>query len=1357
MIDNRKDNIDIMASDNLTNETSLPSAEPMQTMIEQRQSLFPVNMTFLSNEHNLDLMKPDADLIDENRPFSGFAMAGRWLKEAFDVRNYWEASQRLGEEVAQYQWEINESGENFDKLGFTKEVAKSGIRHLSSDGLKTMGNLLKMTGENFKQTRGVPEVVQKLRVGAGEGIVRLGNAFNHLAEKAAEADIWAPDYDNTDLSPRMVQFADSIGAGASQVLSMGLVSRFIGPKATYALFTVGGAGEMFDEALVKTGDVQKANELALTNAGVTYAIDRWFNPLPKTIAKNARLTAGEIAKETLGAPLREAGSEVLQQMLAENLVRQAGIDDTQDLFEGLIESAVGAMAGSSVITGAQGSYYAASQTYNAARQRILQKGVEPAALEMAEQGMLQVLREHPEAFQKVLDTNFKLNILAFENEAKKAQTLQERLRADEAAKGFPKVYDTLYNRAFEAFNDETKAKTAASVLSAGVMTLYNHTPDLSVKQIAEQFLPEFKQMSYADFMRQTSPDAAVSYMFGGQKAKNADLAKMSDALTALDAKIDAREVWRKTGWHLGSDGKMRFEISDDKAKLKLWKPSDLDLYTEKLFSTEINELNEIKAKTADELKSSSGGIYAGYFKEFWDFLDDKVRTDLTLSEAINDTDYARDYYQVLDEADLIKREAETAYIKNLWEDYQAHNRDFNEEEYNTVRGILENRRYNRFLKEVVHARYGMEDSLADLANALNDDFTKRDDFQARFAEIMNEGKARMDSRKQAITDLGLDERADLYQDIKLDTGYKTYALYSGDLSGDIADMNFRPQGYRQAFAPLSFGEQFLTQDKFSHLSATEKEVLSEFLNKVEFLYRIDGRVTRLQNDFANELKKNRAEDLQNFKNGVITPAQQMRLQQRLLLAGGTAMRLYDLLDHKALFQNYPELQDVQVEFKDLKDNVPYHFYQDKAKGYVLEVDAKALNYTGLKETLLKGAAFAVQDIEGFDYSLSDKERRNFMDRQVFLAQQKLSGDIIGKVEDFLARFPVANSVDDVVTMQNLPTSLAGIAESRAKDLGDKYVQNGYYAEVDFKRLEKMVEDYFANASTDDEVKLLNLARAHIQQIKNDYTAEVISVARAWGGYDAAWLPWGGLTSQGAIDERALIRRMDYTDEQRRLNPYWRDYQPEEMLTDDEFSLQKQLNQRQYKKVISEIAQGAYEYGTKTIDLFQNADAETIVHESFHYFWDMLQAPAVRNNVYAVEFNEAMDELRQEFISRYRVEAHDGKFYAFERATGAISPEMPIGYPSAQAAADAGIEELFVGSFLAKMAKKSTPYASLNRAMNFYQDWLKSMTNKLGISSKLSGDDGRKILKFLKSAKKHENGKIDKGDLIWEEMRYDEIR
>lgn len=50
--------------------------------------------------------------------------------------------------------------------------------------------------------------------------------------------------------------------------------------------------------------------------------------------------------------------------------------------------------------------------------------------------------------------------------------------------------------------------------------------------------------------------------------------------------------------------------------------------------------------------------------------------------------------------------------------------------------------------------------------------------------------------------------------------------------------------------------------------------------------------------------------------------------------------------------------------------------------------------------------------------------------------------------------------------------------------------------------------------------------------------EILTRARMSSGYAvAAPFPWGGVTSQGNIDVRAMLRRQDYSDWQRSFS-YW---------------------------------------------------------------------------------------------------------------------------------------------------------------------------------------------------------------------------
>ena len=172
-----------------------------------------------------------------------------------------------------------------------------------------------------------------------------------------------------------MSLANILGQGGANVLAMGGASKIIGSRATYGLFALGGSGDVWSESMDKDENVDKANMLTLASAGSSYAIDRIFNPLPSIIEKGVKKTSKEIAKEMLGAPIRELGSEIFQQVFSENLVRKIGIDETQLLFEGMIESAIGAMAGNMVVSGVDGSVYFANKSLDEVKRRILLKGV----------------------------------------------------------------------------------------------------------------------------------------------------------------------------------------------------------------------------------------------------------------------------------------------------------------------------------------------------------------------------------------------------------------------------------------------------------------------------------------------------------------------------------------------------------------------------------------------------------------------------------------------------------------------------------------------------------------------------------------------------------------------------------------------------------------------------------------------------------------------------------------------------------------------------------------------------------------------------------------------------------------------
>ncbi|WP_455233387.1 ADP-ribosyltransferase-containing protein [Geopseudomonas aromaticivorans] len=73
-------------------------------------------------------------------------------------------------------------------------------------------------------------------------------------------------------------------------------------------------------------------------------------------------------------------------------------------------------------------------------------------------------------------------------------------------------------------------------------------------------------------------DPSILSQFAGRRAKTADKTALLDAISMLADGDDPELVRQQTGWHLGRDNQMRFEIDDSAAEMILWgEPSIQDL------------------------------------------------------------------------------------------------------------------------------------------------------------------------------------------------------------------------------------------------------------------------------------------------------------------------------------------------------------------------------------------------------------------------------------------------------------------------------------------------------------------------------------------------------------------------------------------------------------------------------------------------------------------------------------------------------------------------------------------------------------------------------------------------------------
>lgn len=614
---------------------------------------------YLEEEQNLNFPAFSAETVDEDAPLTSFQIAGKWLRQAADLRNYWALLENFGAQAAEYKWAYDEGKfGTFEAGAFGRELLKAGARGLGANTLRTAGNVLSMFGANLESRNAGTAAVT---AGAGLLVPETGKIFKNIGDKLGEyagkienSELLAPAAEAYSADPNWSKLANVLGQGSSQVLAMGTMAKFIGSGPTYGLFAGGGAGEIFKESYAKDGDIDTANTLALISGGTTFAIDKLFSPLPKQIEKDVRITSKMIAREIAGAPLREAGTEVLQQMMAENLVRKVGIDDTQDLFEGLIESALGAIAGSSALMAADGSVYYARKTYEDARQRMLLRGVTAEEIELYKNNMMELLKSKPDAFGKVLNYVLERNLQRMSEGETIAQGGADAENATVAAKrqnrslaqvrqdvkGFRRLFDEVYKRSLKATGDTGKARIAAGMMQANMMALYEIDGGFSPASLFAGQIPEYKQLAYQEFQKRLSPEAAVMFQFGGVEAKFADFKKLAEAYKLEQQDYSPRLIWSRTGWYRGGDGRWRFEINDSGAKLKIHTDVKADDLPKRYWQTYIRKLEEMEGhdilglRKYEEILFQDRAIikelYNYLYSDFIDFLDKHYQRNMAV-------------------------------------------------------------------------------------------------------------------------------------------------------------------------------------------------------------------------------------------------------------------------------------------------------------------------------------------------------------------------------------------------------------------------------------------------------------------------------------------------------------------------------------------------------------------------------------------------------------------------------------------------------------------------------------------------------------------------------------------------------
>lgn len=183
---------------------------------------------------------------------------------------------------------------------------------------------------------------------AGEKIKQAGDFVLSSPELQLDEDIFEGDIVE---NPSVTRFASAAMSAAPSLLFMTRIAAATkSPALAYYLMAGSESGDLYAEAR-NTGDQNKANLLFTGSVAGTALIDFVFKPLDAIMGKTSSSSLKSKVFQRIKAGFLEGMPESLQQVW-QNFVRKYGIDDTQNLMEGVIESAIGGFGAGAALAGA---------------------------------------------------------------------------------------------------------------------------------------------------------------------------------------------------------------------------------------------------------------------------------------------------------------------------------------------------------------------------------------------------------------------------------------------------------------------------------------------------------------------------------------------------------------------------------------------------------------------------------------------------------------------------------------------------------------------------------------------------------------------------------------------------------------------------------------------------------------------------------------------------------------------------------------------------------------------------------------------------------------------------------------------
>lgn len=220
-----------------------------------------------------------------------------------------------------------------------------------------VGSLISWYGDNMIMPKGAfgleDKTIDRLNT-FGRGWQKFGQIIKDGSEFVLNDEGLKLDeeiFDKDIISnPSLTRVSAAVMSAAPSLMSMVGITKATGSTAL-SYFLMGGvdSSDIYDAAKEKGYDMEKTNLLYTSSMAGTALIDKMLSPVEKILGGKATTVGKKIANRVVSG-LSEGFAEG-SQTVWQNFVTQYGIDDAQNLMEGVFEAIIGGFGAGAVASG----------------------------------------------------------------------------------------------------------------------------------------------------------------------------------------------------------------------------------------------------------------------------------------------------------------------------------------------------------------------------------------------------------------------------------------------------------------------------------------------------------------------------------------------------------------------------------------------------------------------------------------------------------------------------------------------------------------------------------------------------------------------------------------------------------------------------------------------------------------------------------------------------------------------------------------------------------------------------------------------------------------------------------------------